>query len=144
MTVRAKLLASVPAALMLAVAATQLVLVETAELSPWKGGGFGMFATLDGGPNRHVRIYLEAGPARNAVTPGSPALRKLAEQTGTLPTRRMLERLGTAIGKQARSEGHLADRVRVEVWRREYSKVTLAAEQVLLAEASVELDRLPH
>ena len=144
MTARAKLLASVPAALMLAVAAAQLTLVKTAELSPWKGGGFGMFATTDGGPNRHVRIYLEAGPTRQAGTPASPGLRKLAEQAGTLPTRHMLERLGTAIGKQARGEGHLADRVRVEVWRREYSEVTLAPEQVLLAEASVELDQHPH
>jgi hypothetical protein len=144
MTARAKLLASVPAALMLAVAAAQLTLVKTAELSPWKGGGFGMFATTDGGPNRHVRIYLEAG----ALAAGDHARVARAAQarraSGNAADAPHARATGHGDGNQARSEGHLADRVCVEVWRREYSEVTLAPEQVLLAEASVELDQHPH
>ena len=33
-----------PAALLLAVGLTQIVLTFTTGLTPWKGGGFGMFA----------------------------------------------------------------------------------------------------
>ena len=36
-----------PVAVLLAVAARQVVLTHTAGLSPWKGGGFGMFSTTD-------------------------------------------------------------------------------------------------
>ena len=41
-------------ALLLAVAAVQLALTRTSHLSPWKGGGFGMFATLDGPGSRRL------------------------------------------------------------------------------------------
>jgi hypothetical protein len=140
-TARSKVVASLPAALMLLVAAAQTRLVESAQLSPWKGGGFGMFSTTDGGPHRRVRIYLDAGGSLQSVTPRSSELRELAEKAGTMPTPRMLERLAREIGMQARREDHEVHRVRVEVWRHDYAKVTLASEQVLLAEANVELDR---
>jgi hypothetical protein len=31
-----------------------------AALTPWKGGGFGMFSTTDAGSTRAVRVFLEA------------------------------------------------------------------------------------
>jgi hypothetical protein len=37
----------------------QLFLGLNFELTPWKGGGFGMFSTVDGPGNRTVRVYLE-------------------------------------------------------------------------------------
>jgi hypothetical protein len=136
---RTKVLASIPAVVMVTVAAVQLRLVEQAQLSPWKGGGFGMFATTDGGPNRRVRMYMVRDGLEQPVKPASPALRKLAEQAGTLPTPSMLERLAKAMGAQARAEHHEVERVRVEVWRRTFAR-TLASEQVLLTQATVELD----
>ena len=36
-----------PVALLLVVAGVQVALVKTEGLSPWKGGGFGMFSTTD-------------------------------------------------------------------------------------------------
>jgi hypothetical protein len=36
-----------PAAILILVALLQLYLTQTANLSPWKGGGFGMFGTTD-------------------------------------------------------------------------------------------------
>ena len=45
---------AVPAALLVTVALGQIVLARTVDLSPWKGGGFGMFATLDGTASRYV------------------------------------------------------------------------------------------
>lgn len=46
-----------PSALLAAVALLQIALVYTSDLTAWKGGGFGMFATLDYGTNR--RFYVE-------------------------------------------------------------------------------------
>jgi hypothetical protein len=45
-------------ALLVAVAARQLYLSHTQRLSPWKGGGFGMFASVDLPQYRVVRAYL--------------------------------------------------------------------------------------
>jgi hypothetical protein len=44
---------AVPVVLLL-VAAWQIVLVKTTRLSPWKGGGFGMFSTIDAPDDRVV------------------------------------------------------------------------------------------
>jgi hypothetical protein len=46
-------------ALLTTLACTQLFLGLNFELTPWKGGGFGMFSTLDTPSNRTVRVYLE-------------------------------------------------------------------------------------
>jgi hypothetical protein len=40
-------------------ACTQLVLGLNFGLTPWKGGGFGMFSTVDSPGARTVRVYLE-------------------------------------------------------------------------------------
>jgi hypothetical protein len=46
-------------ALLCVVAARQIALVRTERLTPWKGGGFGMFATVESGATRIVKIRLE-------------------------------------------------------------------------------------
>ena len=47
------------------VACAQLALVRAFDLTPWKGGGFGMFSTLDSSRNRTLCLVLltEAGEA---------------------------------------------------------------------------------
>jgi hypothetical protein len=40
------------------VAGLHLVRVWTAHQTPWKGGGFGMFSTIDSEANRFLRVYL--------------------------------------------------------------------------------------
>lgn len=58
---REKLIALLAPILLLVVAVTQMTAAHTTTLSSWKGGGFGMFATID---NQGTR-YLEM----SAVTP---------------------------------------------------------------------------
>jgi len=41
------------------VAARQVMLVQTERLTPWKGGGFGMFSTVESGSTRIFRVRLE-------------------------------------------------------------------------------------
>lgn len=44
--------------LLVAVAGGQVYVARTAGLSPWKGGGFGMFSTVDAPAARFLRAYL--------------------------------------------------------------------------------------
>jgi len=46
-------------ALLTTLACIQLFLGLTLGLTPWKGGGFGMFSTVDSPGARSVRVYLE-------------------------------------------------------------------------------------
>ena len=58
-----------PSALLIAVCLLQLVLARTDGLTPWKGGGFGMFSTVDGGANRRMRVTLVCGASRLDIRP---------------------------------------------------------------------------
>ena len=50
-----------PAILLAAVALHQLYAVRAHDLTPWKGGGFGMFASTDVGPARRLEVWLLRG-----------------------------------------------------------------------------------
>lgn len=71
--------------LLCAVAAAQQARARLLDLSPWKGGGFGMFSTIDSPGARFVRIYLVTAEKEIAVT--VPAkYRRDAIRTRTDPT----------------------------------------------------------
>jgi hypothetical protein len=111
---------ALPPALLLTIAAAQMTLAKTALLSPWKGGGFGMFATIDGLPFRQVRLFVEApGRAEELAIPESLEIE--TAKAATFPHRRALERLGRNVVARERSRGRAADRARVEVWRADIS-----------------------
>jgi RNase H-fold protein (predicted Holliday junction resolvase) len=82
-------------ALLVAVALVQLHVSRTTWLTPWKGGGFGMFSTVDSPGARFLRIVLETDTgyvrvgvparlqrdaARLREAPNETALRALAEK----------------------------------------------------------------
>jgi hypothetical protein len=127
----------VPTALLLAVAATQLVLSFTMTLSPWKGGGFGMFASVDGLSTRAVRVRL-AGPDRSEELIVPPSLEEIAARTATFPHGAALERMAHAVAARERRQGRQVDSVTVEVWRAAYSP-TLDATWSPLAARTVDV-----
>jgi len=47
-----------PPLLLVLVAASQAFCVAQGKLSPWKGGGFGMFSTVDSPPGRRLAVQL--------------------------------------------------------------------------------------
>ncbi len=49
-----------PSAFLVLVALLQITLSFTADLDPWKGGGFGMFSTLDRIASRQLRASMLA------------------------------------------------------------------------------------
>jgi hypothetical protein len=50
-----------PPALLVFVALIQITLTQRADLDPWKGGGFGMFSSLDRIASRQLRASMLAG-----------------------------------------------------------------------------------
>jgi hypothetical protein len=111
---------ALPVALLLGVAGLQLVLSARMRLSPWKGGGFGMFASVDGLPFRTVRILVN-GPERSEELLVPASLAELAARTATFPHDAALERLARAVGARERRRGTPVDTVTIEVWRAAYS-----------------------
>lgn len=90
-----RLLSGLAPGLLVLVACVQLALVRTHDLTAWKGGGFGMFSTLDSPSARTLRVVLlttegealvvfptvEVRKARLLNMPNTGLLTDLAEQT---------------------------------------------------------------
>lgn len=115
-----------PTALMAGVAALQIFLAATSDLTPWKGGGFGMFSTTDRGRFRRVRAFVaDAGGERRVSVPGELEFDRLRAQA--LPSAAALERLARGV---ARASG--APVARIEVWRIAFDRDDLALRPRLL------------
>ena len=128
---RERLWAALPAVLLTVVATVQIVLTQVVMLSPWKGGGFGMFATLDGRPFRYVRMFVRARE-RSEELAVPPSLEELAASAEILPGDPQLERLARAVVAREQRRGQPAAEVRLEVWRVEFAAGSLAPRDHLL------------
>lgn len=123
-------LALVPPALLVGLALAQIGGYASYGLSPWKGGGFGMFSTNDHGGFRNVHVIeLVAGGERRVALPGD--LERRERHAREAPSRANLLRLATELRAHAPGLGTL----RVEVWRTEFSPADLRPERVLVASA---------
>ncbi len=121
----------VPALLLTAIACLQIGLAQTVHLSAWKGGGFGMFSTLDDGPRREVRILVEA-PERSEELAVPPSLEDIAARAATLPSTRWLDAVARGVVDRERRHERPVTRVRIQVWRRSVDPLTLRASSQLL------------
>lgn len=96
---RGTLLAAVAPALLLAVAARQAILAKSYGLSPWKGGGFGMFSTVDAPSARFLRIYLVASDSapRPVILP--LALEEEGRRVRTMPAPASVSGIATRLAR---------------------------------------------
>lgn len=103
------LLILAPTILLCAIAARQFWLATTGTLSPWKGGGFGMFATNDSPGNRFVRMTgLTSEGERVRVSIGTATLGLRADLMGRLrsyPSEHDLRSLAEALAGATFVEG---------------------------------------
>jgi len=105
----------VPPMLLVAVGLAQIAMTRTVGLTAWKGGGFGMFAAVDGGAVRTVRIVLERdGRSEEIEVP--PSLASDAERAAAFPSRFMLSRLADGVIARERRRGQPLARVTLEIW----------------------------
>lgn len=129
---RAPRRALVAPALLVVLALAQIGAWRGIGLSPWKGGGFGMFATNDHGAFRMVRVVeLAAGGERRVALPGD--LDRLRRHAREVPRETNLRRLAEALRARVPSLGAL----RVEVWRTEFESADLAPRLALVARAEL-------
>ena len=126
--------AALPAAVLVAVALHQIALAELHALNPWKGGGFGMFATLDRANARAVLAFAETprGDERLGIPEELEPLRLRARE---LPSPASLRALARALFAAAPPDS-LA--LRVEVWRAGFDLERRAPRRELLRSAREE------
>jgi hypothetical protein len=117
---RTRALAAVPPALLAVVACVQVGLTRFTPLTPWKGGGFGMFASNDGLQFRQVRVFV-AAPSRSEEILVPPSLVRAAASAATFPRPQALETLARSIADRERRYGRDVETVRVEVSRTVFS-----------------------
>ena len=115
-----------PTTLLIAVAIGQVVLVRAFDLTPWKGGGFGMFATLDHAAFRRVDIVVDA-PGRSEALEIPPSLEVDVARAASFPVPWLLARLAEGVAARERRNGRAVGRVTLTVWRTAFDRITLRA-----------------
>jgi hypothetical protein len=116
----------VPPVLLAVVAVIQIGLARISDLTAWKGGGFGMFSTLDHGAYRGVDIVVDA-PDRSESLEIPLSLETAAARAAACPTDWLLRALAEGVAARERRYRRAASRVTVTVWRAEFDRATLHA-----------------
>lgn len=117
---RRRLAVALPALLLLTVASVQMLLARYDGLSPWKGGGFGMFASVDGLPFRWVRVHVSA-PGRSEELAVPPSLEGQAHRVATWPHQAATTAFARAVIAREQYHQRPIENVRVEIWRADVS-----------------------
>jgi hypothetical protein len=133
-----KTLGWLPCILLLAGAINHFILVQTGNLSPWLGGGFGMFASTDVGPSRLLVVTAVKENGDEYTVPLNGKLKKLKYRARGLPGRSQLEELARATWDKLQkkpvdeTESPLAS-LRIEVWKTRYQASSLQPQQIQIA-----------
>ena len=128
-----------PVALLLGVAVWQLVLAFTANLSPWSGGGFGMFSTTDSPSHRHLRVvgtfdFVELEMASDEVP------RTAGLHARILPDEDRIRALAEEMADTQHPDWGWPSSLDVQVYRTHFDPETLASESEMIGRLEVPLD----
>jgi hypothetical protein len=136
-TLFGRLAAAIPAFLLIVVASNQIYLAHTRDLDPWKGGGFGMFATS---PTRHSHVFvIEPGGEQEVDLPED--LEDLEDRLRALPSDDRFREFARELTEALRAEHPDQTAVRVEVWSTHYDVEDLTPEALLIRDFESEA---PH
>ena len=119
---------TVPALLLALVAVCQIVLSKAADLTPWKGGGFGMFATLDHNAHRRLEVVVD-GTERSETLEIPPSPQADAARAAAFPAQWMLRSLAEGVAARERRYRRSVARVTITVWRSDFDRTTLQASE---------------
>jgi hypothetical protein len=126
----------IPPLLLAVTGAMQVVLSKAGPLAPWRGGGFGLFSTVDKLENRILLAWIETPAGDDPVPPGDTYDVRNAL---AFPSQDRLLRAATDIA--ARHADTDAVAVRVEVWKRTYDPATSECHRVPVGRRRVPLAR---
>jgi len=129
----------IPSLLLMVIAIAQVTLTRTDALCPWKGGGFGMFATNDSTDGRDVRGFIERPMSSEKldIAPHST----YALQAKLFPSDSMLRRLALAVVSREQSYKRPVSAVKLEVWRTEFEIGSLEATKHLVRAFTYRVDQ---
>lgn len=136
-------IAALPAVLLVAVAIAQIAMAERGPLSPWLGGGFGMFSTTDSPARRHLHAFaLRPGLRQELAIPDS--LADAERRALGFPSEGRLRSLARALEAIEREHGdpHAGplESIAIGVHRVRYDRDTLAPSGEPLASLEVPAD----
>lgn len=114
-----------PSLLLVAVAIHQIVLAGTEGLSPWAGGGFGMFSSADAGTTRHFHAFIKRPGLRREAHP-PPELRDWLRRVLTLPSDDRLREIARALERTPTPDHGPPTSVEVQVWQTHHRVADLA------------------
>lgn len=120
----------------------QLWLAARHELSPWCGGGFGMFSTTDGWGARHLHATA-LSPAFRAPLEIPKAQQADLERALALPTDTNLRVLAEALVESAPSDLEPPHSIQIDVFARRHDPQTLAPEGKLIRSFELRLAPRP-
>ena len=129
----------IPSALLITVACLQLWLSHTANLSPWAGGGFGMFSSTDTRGNRHLHAFaLRPGIRRELDIPRSfePDLLHVL----VFPTESNLRSFATALSSVPTPDAGPLAAIELQVWATHFAPDNLQPASELLRAVTVQMD----
>jgi hypothetical protein len=126
---RALLLRELPSIALVLLACVQIGLAFVADLSPWKGGGFGMFSSNDHGSFRSVRVFAEDANGERRLDVPADRLQALF-RVRELPDARALRAFARSLAPRAPG----AAAIRVEVWRARFDGELRASYERLASE----------
>jgi hypothetical protein len=120
---------ALPALLLVAVALVQIAAAKTGTLSPWLGGGFGMFATTDAWARRHVHAWA-LRPGLREELEIVEELAPLERRVRALPSERNLRALAKGLAEILRETGDPdagpLEAIAITVVRPRFDRETLA------------------
>ena len=121
--------------LLIVVAGRQMIMVRTAGLSPWHGGGFGMFASIDRDERRLVTLLTTNCQGKQTIQVLTPETAGLNEQAWvhltTAPktprlqslSPKLLDITNTSVPLTSPSSACL-QQMQIQVWRLHYSQAS--------------------
>ena len=111
-------------ALLVAVASSQIALSRTVDLTPWKGGGFGMFATLDT-PAIGASTSSSTRPIESEALQVPASIELVVARAAACPADGMLRAVAEAVVARERRYRRPVSRVTLTFWRADFDSATL-------------------
>lgn len=107
--------ACLPLLLLFTVAGIQMIAATQEGLTPWKGGGFGMFSSGDSPAKRQIRFFLVFQDGLRVEVLAPPELAQDVMDARVFPSGDRLTRLAEKLAMENHEKG--VTHVRVEAWR---------------------------
>jgi hypothetical protein len=118
-------LSYLPVFLFIAITIHHFYLVQNHNLSPWLGGGYGMFSTTDYGPSRFIKSFVLKDNVIQEEIEIPEHLSSLGKRVRSLPDKKNMKNLAVKLEYYLAVNQHSFPIIRVEIWSTRYEPKTL-------------------